>query len=54
MPELSEIAALGPRPRHAEPATIALSILRLSAWQRLAGAAVLITAIWAAVLLVVG
>jgi hypothetical protein len=32
-----------------EPATIALSILRLSAWQRLAAAAVVIAALWWAV-----
>jgi hypothetical protein len=32
------------------PASIAPSILRLAGWQRLAGAAVLIAALWAAVL----
>jgi hypothetical protein len=32
-----------------EPATIAPSILRLSAWQRLAGAAVVIAVLWGAV-----
>jgi hypothetical protein len=31
------------------PATVSLSILRLSAWQRLAAAAVLIALLWAAV-----
>jgi hypothetical protein len=32
-----------------EPATIAPSILRLSAWQRLAGVAVVIAVLWGAV-----
>jgi hypothetical protein len=32
-----------------EPATLALSILRLSVWERLAAAAVLIALMWAAV-----
>jgi hypothetical protein len=32
-----------------EPATVSLSILRLSAWERLAAAAVLIALMWAAV-----
>jgi hypothetical protein len=32
-----------------EPATISLSILRLSAWERLAAAVVLIALMWAAV-----
>ena len=32
-----------------DPATISLSILRLSAWERLAAAAVLIALMWAAV-----
>jgi hypothetical protein len=32
-----------------EPATVALSILRLSAWERLAAAAVLIALLWGAV-----
>jgi hypothetical protein len=32
-----------------EPATVSLSILRLSAWERLAAAAVLIALLWAAV-----
>jgi hypothetical protein len=42
-------------PRHShgdaphEPATISPSILRLSAWQRLAAAAVLIAVLWGAV-----
>jgi hypothetical protein len=42
-------------PRHShgdaphEPATVSLSILRLSAWERLAAAAVLIALLWAAV-----
>jgi hypothetical protein len=31
------------------PATVSLSILRLSAWERLAAAAVLIALLWAAV-----
>ena len=34
--------------RH-EPASISPSILRLSAWQRLAGVAVIIAALWGAV-----
>jgi hypothetical protein len=42
-------------PRHSHgdaphaPATVSLSILRLSAWQRLAAAAVLIAVMWWAV-----
>ena len=32
-----------------QPATVSLSILRLSAWERLAAAAVLIALLWAAV-----
>ena len=32
-----------------QPATIAPSILRLSAWQRLVAAAVLVAALWGAV-----
>jgi hypothetical protein len=42
-------------PRHSHgdaphaPATVSLSILRLSAWQRLAAAAVLIAVLWSAV-----
>jgi len=42
-------------PRHShgdaphEPATVSLSILRLSAWERLAAAGVLIALLWAAV-----
>jgi len=32
-----------------EPATVSLSILRLSAWERLAVVAVLIALLWAAV-----
>jgi hypothetical protein len=32
-----------------EPATISPSILRLSAWQRLAGVAVVIAVLWGAV-----
>jgi len=36
-------------PRHAEPATVSPSILRMSAFERLAVVAVVIVALWAAV-----
>ncbi|MDJ1158348.1 hypothetical protein QNA08_08895 [Chelatococcus sp. SYSU_G07232] len=42
-----------PHRHHAEAAQPTLSLLRLSAWTRLAGATVLLAVLWAAVLLVI-